>query len=361
MCRVIRLLPLRQVALRVPAVRRRNLEIVIVVDVAGSARHIRVAVGQQESRRSVIEIRRVPALGRVAIGAVRNGKSRASRGVHRIARLLPLRQVTLRISAIRRRNLKVVIGIDVAGEARHVRMAIRQREPGGIVVKSRAQPAVRGVARFAGGSELRAHMVRIHRLLILLQVTRSASGREALILADGRALVAILALHRGVRTEKRKTILVLLHLLDGDIPALNGVAARAIRAHLPLVDIGVTILAVLARIGEHWLAVALRALHLFVHAAKGILGLIVVELGNGANGTPARGGMTVLTRNRERSMRTPSGLPLERWYGSIGWLPRKEQEPAENLDKCMRNCPLKFKLPTIRLRRPGVQWYQSCR
>jgi hypothetical protein len=46
MCRVIRLLPLRQVTLRIPAVRGCDLEIVIVVDVAGSARHIRVAVGQ---------------------------------------------------------------------------------------------------------------------------------------------------------------------------------------------------------------------------------------------------------------------------------------------------------------------------
>jgi hypothetical protein len=72
-------------------------------------------------------------------------------------------------------------------------------------------------------------------------------------------------------------------------------------------------------------------LHLFVHAAERILGLIVVELGNGANGTPARSRVAVLARNRKWAVRTPSRLPLGRWDGSIGWLPRKEQEPAENL------------------------------
>ena len=55
--RVIGLLPGRQVALRVPAIRGLDGQVVIVVDVAGSAGHIGVAVGQQETRRAVIELR----------------------------------------------------------------------------------------------------------------------------------------------------------------------------------------------------------------------------------------------------------------------------------------------------------------
>ena len=78
MRRIIRLLPCRQMTLRVSAVRRPDLKIVIVVDVAGSTRHIRMAVGQQESRRGVIEIRRVPTLRRMAVSAVRNGERGAN-------------------------------------------------------------------------------------------------------------------------------------------------------------------------------------------------------------------------------------------------------------------------------------------
>jgi hypothetical protein len=86
-------------------------------------------------------------------------------------------------------------------------------------------------------------------------------------LAYRRAFVAIFALHGGVSPQERKPILVIFHLLDGDIPALNGVALRAVRAHFSLVNVGVAILAILADVGEYRLDMALHALHLFVHAA----------------------------------------------------------------------------------------------
>ena len=124
--------------------------------------------------------------------------------------------------------------------------------------------------------------------------------------------MAVFALHCRVSSQQREAVPVLLYLLDGNIPALDGVALRAIRAHLPLVNIGVTIRAILPRVGEHRFDVALRALHLFVHATKGILGLIVVKLRNGANGPPTRGRVAVFARNRERSVRTPGALPLGR-------------------------------------------------
>jgi hypothetical protein len=47
-------------------------------------------------------------------------------------------------------------------------------------------------------------------------------------------------------------------------------------------------------------------------------------------------------------VRTFSALPLRRLRWSIGWLPRKEQEPAQNLNKRLRNCPLDLSyLPSV--------------
>jgi len=148
---------------------------------------------------------------------------------------------------------------------------------------------------------------------------------------------------------------VILHLLHGDIPTLHRVTLRAIRAHFSLMDVRVAILAILAYIRENRLHVALRAFHFFVHASQRIFGFIVIEFRNGLDRPPCRGRVTVLARDRERAVRTASSLPLRRGSWSVGWLQRKEQEPAQKLKEHARNCPLNIQLPSIRLRGPGVQ------
>ena len=308
--RIIRLLPGRQMAARIPAVRRPHRQVVIVVEVAGSASHIGVAVGQKKSRGAVIEDRRGPRNRVVASVAVGHSKSSPCRGVHRIIRLLPSRQVAARIPAVRRPYHQAVIVVEVAGGTGHIGMAIRQREPGGAVVELRAQPAVKRVAGVAGGRELCADVIRIRSLLVVPQVAGSAGRRQAQELAHCSALVAVLALHRGVRAEQRKAILVILYPLDGNFPAPHGMALRAIRAHLPLVNVRVALFTILAHICEHRLEVALRALNFLVHLAQRIAGLVVIEFRNRTNGAPARSGVAILARNGQRSVRTTSGHPL---------------------------------------------------
>jgi hypothetical protein len=46
--------------------------------------------------------------------------------------------------------------------------------------------------------------------------------------AGGELLVALIALHGGVRGKQWKTVLMILHLLDGNVPSLHRVALRAI-------------------------------------------------------------------------------------------------------------------------------------
>lgn len=143
-----------------------------------------------------------------------------------------------------------------------------------------------------------------------------------------RALVAVFALYSGVRSQQWEAILVIFHLLDGDIPALNGVALCAVRAHFSLVDVGVAVLAILSDVGKDGLAVALHALHLFMHAAKRILGFVVIELRHGADRPPARSVVAVLARNRKWSVRTSRGLTLRGVCLSGSRQPNKKQEPA---------------------------------
>ena len=82
------LVPVRQVTTN--AVRR--IQSVIVVDMArragrGARRHMRAS--KSKTRHAVIKRGSVPALCRVAVRAVRQGKRRSRRGVNGIVRLLP--------------------------------------------------------------------------------------------------------------------------------------------------------------------------------------------------------------------------------------------------------------------------------
>jgi hypothetical protein len=215
----------------------------------------------------VIEDGRRPRNRIMATRAVAYRKCRARRRVHRIVRLLPGCQVASRISAVRGRDRQIVVVINVAGETGHIRMAIRQQESGGAVIELCTQPIVEGMARIAGGRKLRADVVRIRRLLIIGYMARGAGCGKTLELPHCGTLVAILALHRGVSSQEWEAILVILNLLDGNIPPEHGVTLRAIRPHLPLVNIGVTILALLADISKDRLNVALLARHFFVQAA----------------------------------------------------------------------------------------------
>lgn len=108
--------------------------------------------------------------------------------------------------------------------------------------------------------------------------------------------MAGVAIERGVRAEEREPVLVIVDLLDRDIPSVDGVALLATGAKLPLMDVGMTVGALIPNVGENGFHVTLRAGNVLVQAAQRKLGLIVVELGDGADRLPAFRGMTILTR-----------------------------------------------------------------
>jgi hypothetical protein len=268
--------------------------------------------------------------------------------MNRIGCLLPCGEMALRVSAIGGGNLQIVVVVDVAGSAGHVGVSVRQQKSGRAVVECGAQPAVKFVAALAvAGGERRASagVHWIGGVLPILQVAGIASSAQAEEYPRCGLLVALIALHRGVSSQQRKPVLMIAHLLHGDVPALHSVALRAVRAHLAAVDVRMAIGAVLSNIGEYRLYVTLRALHFFVHSAERIFRLVVIEFGNCADRAPARRRMAVFAGDVQWPMGIPLGFLLSRARsrprrsstvrcgGSSGGAWKRQQSPERELEQ----------------------------
>lgn len=192
--------------------------------------------------------------------------------------------------ASRSRSAEVVVGM--AGGAFQPRMRSGEseaREPG--MVELRAQPAVHGMALLAVGGISNGGVAGIICLRIVGGMARITCRGEAHELSGGRALVAGVTGQRGVGANQRKAILVLLYVLDGNLPPFYGVALFTFRAHLPAMDVGVAVGAFVPHVGKDHLDVTLGAGDRCVHAAQGVCSLAVVKVGDGPNGLPAQAGM----------------------------------------------------------------------
>ena len=123
------------------------------------------------------------------------------------------------------------------------------------------------------------------------------------------------AILQGMGAQQRKTVLVLLHGLQRDLPAFYRVALLALRAELPAVDVGMAVRALRAHVGEHQARMTQAALHGFVHAAQWITRLVVVEFREIADGLPAREGVAILAGLVQRAVRAARGTTLRRLLG----------------------------------------------
>ena len=303
---VVGLLPGGEMATGVATISGRNGEGVIVVDVATGARNVGVAVGQKETSGAVIEGSGGPRGRVVALRTVGRGESGTGLGMRRVVGLLPGGEVAASIAAIGGSDLEIVIVVDMATGARNVGVASGQQKACGGVIEFGAEPTVKTVASLAiGGGESGpcAGVRGIGGALPILEMAGITLSGEAVKDPRSQLLVTLVALHGGMSAQEWETVLVVLHLLNGDIPSLDSVTLGAVGAHLAAVNIGVTIGAILAHVGEDGLDVALDALHFFVHATQGVIGLVVIELRNSADGAPTGGGVTVFAGDIERSMR----------------------------------------------------------
>ena len=205
----------------------------------------------------------------------------------------------------------------VAGEAVQARVRSCKREAGDArVIKIRARPAVHGVAGFALRGQVGRFVIGHGRALKGGAVARKTRCGKSLELSGRRALVAREAILQGVGAQQRKTVLVLLHGLQRNFPALYGVALLALRTKLTAVNIGMAVRALRAHVREDQARMTQAALHGFVHAAQWIACLVMVEFRKIADGLPACKGVTVLASLVQRAVRAARGAALLRRLGS---------------------------------------------
>lgn len=143
-----------------------------------------------------------------------------------------------------------------------------------------------------------------HRVLILGLMARITVARQPLELPDGCVLVAGLAFQRSMCADQGEAVLVLLDGRHGYVPSLHGVTLFASGTKLSAVKIGVTIFATHSHVAEHQAGMALLATHVGVHATQRVLGFVVIELRDIADGPPRSEAVTVLAWHVEVPVRT---------------------------------------------------------
>ena len=215
---------------------------------------------------------------------------------------------------------KVEIPVDVAGRAVERGVHSGQREASELgVVEGRPQPAIHVVAGLAGGRETGRHMIRKLCLRKRLRVTGNAIRGEALKLANRCAFVAIVAGKRGMRAYQRKAVQVCAQRLKACLPARRRVAAFAVGAELPPVNVRVTVRALGPDVGENHADVALRAGNTLVQAAQRVARPAVVKLQNVAEGLPGCEGVAILAGEGQLAVWTASDAGFGRLGRSPSW------------------------------------------
>ncbi len=348
-CRMARIASLREVAGHVAGVGR-ALKILQVAGHTGRAGQIVVVVGvtvrAQPRRHGMHAGQRKPSGGMIKLAVA---------PLHRVVALLTRRREAgvrhrtggagkiLLVAGIARHAAEVVVVVDVAINAlagRHG-MPTGQWESGRVVIELGIQPVIGPVATVTGNGKLGGDVIRVGRGLVIGCMAGIAIRGHRLEFAVGRAFVAGIAVHCGMCAGQREAVVMLLDLLDRDLPAPHRMALLAVGAQLPLVNIRVAILASLPDIGEHGLDVALGAGHRYVHAAQGVPGLVVIEFRNRADRPPPARRVAVLTGNVQIAVRAVRARILRHRSGSgCGNQQQPNPQQIENAPRRQHELPL---------------------
>ena len=156
------------------------------------------------------------------------------------------------------------------------------------------------------------YMVGVSGGLVILRMAGITLRRESLELSRCSTFVARLAVDCCVRTDQRKTILVIADSRDRNVPALYGVTRLAMCTELPAMNVRMAIRAFLSDVCENELHRALRAQHFFVHSAQWIVGFIVAKFRNTANRLPTERRVAIFARDSECAMGIARSLLLPR-------------------------------------------------
>jgi hypothetical protein len=132
-------------------------------------------------------------------------------------------------------------------------------------------------------------------------VTAHAFGGEpeAVELANRPDLVAGVAVNGCMSTDQRESILMLIDVVNGNLPTIGVVAEVTLGAILAAMQIGVAVLALDGGVAEIQILMAVDALHLRVPAPQRKLGSRMGEFEFGTQRLPAFSAVTLLASNLE--------------------------------------------------------------
>lgn len=256
--------------------------------------------GERETDQAVIKAGRLPCV-RVVAGLASLRQMQAD--MAGVRGLLEVRQVAA--CAIRGCTFEFVA--NVAGRTVQRGMHSGEREAGVLqMIEGHPKPVVHLVALITGRRKTCRHMTRTGCPLIVLGMAGIALRRHGAEVTERAILVAGVTIQCGVRTHQRKTVQVLLDLLDGDLPAPHGVTLLTTGPELPPVNVGVTVGTFCAHVTEYRFGMALGASHPQMHATQRVTGLIVVEFRHTADGLPPADRVAVLAGDIETTMRAAS-------------------------------------------------------
>jgi hypothetical protein len=202
----------------------------------------------------------------------------------------------------------------MAGATTRLQVSTAQREVGHArVIELGSYPAVRGVALLALGGESGGLVVQRLGVQVVAKVAAGALRIEARERSLCRAAMAGFTLDRRMRSEQRKSILMIAQLLDGGIPAADGVATLATVAELLSVNIGVAVGALRAYVAELHLQMAASAGHILMHTPQWKCAFpVVIELWRCTDRLPSDGSVAIFTGDGDRAVRISSAVGLVR-------------------------------------------------
>ena len=206
----------------------------------------------------------------------------------------------------------------------------------------RSQPVVHdAVALQAIRREPLCPVVGRLRFSKIIHMTAHTLGRQALPIkwTDRAYFVTGIAFDRRMRPYQGKAVLVLVDVVDRNLPTGVSMTQIALRGVFSPVDIGVAVLTLIADLAEDKISVAVLAAHTLVHPSQRKTGLAVIELKHVAEGLPTLRCVAILAGDLQRTMWTL--LWARRWLRcnarrqpDLEKQKRVQQQQGDCLQKC---------------------------
>src|SRR5579863_3705304 len=169
-------------------------------------------------------------------------------------------------------------------------------------------------------------MVGRRRHIVVLCVTTEALCREteSIELANSSDLVAGVTVNRRVGANEGETVLMLIDVVDGNLPAIRVVAEFALSSVLSAMKVSVAVLALIRGVRELEVGMAIAAPHSGVAPSQREAGLRVIEADLGGKDLPVLSSMTSLAGNIDLAVGAPRGC-----HGLIGRNCRNARQQRE--------------------------------